>query len=163
MNRPIAHSSIRRTVSGEVCLAMIRSDLQLPNMTAGRPCPSVARSMVSLPVFGRGVFLLDVYLIWCGTGFSHLQAAPGDIKWQSQFGDFLANPPAIGVDNTIYVGSWNAYKVYALDGASGQKKWDYATGGQVVSAPAIGADNTVYFGSYDRKVYALDGTTGQKK
>ena len=69
--------------------------------------------------------------------------------------------PAIGSDDTVYVGSHD--KVYALDGKTGAKKWEFITGKpRDLSAPAIGSDGTVYIGSHD-KVYALDGKTGAKK
>lgn len=69
--------------------------------------------------------------------------------------------PAIGKDETIYVGAWNSY-FYALN-PDGTLKWKFKTPAAyegVSSSAAIGADGTIYFGSNSGYFYALnpDGT-----
>jgi len=67
--------------------------------------------------------------------------------------------PVIGVNGTIYIGSYGADALYALN-PDGTLKWTYTTGGQISGSAAIGADGTIYVGSYDKNLYALnsDGT-----
>ncbi|MBM3242358.1 choice-of-anchor D domain-containing protein, partial [Candidatus Poribacteria bacterium] len=61
--------------------------------------------------------------------------------------------PAIGSDETIYVGSLDNY-LYAIN-PDGTPKWKFSTGGDVDSSPAIGSDGTIYVGSGDYHLYAL--------
>jgi len=61
--------------------------------------------------------------------------------------------PAIGADNTLYVGSEN-YRLYALN-PNGTEVWDYLALGQIYSSFAIGADGTVYFGEILGNFYAI--------
>ena len=70
----------------------------------------------------------------------------------------MASPPAIGSDDTIYVGSWGSSwdnKLYAINGKTGVKLWEFETGHAVHSSPAIGPDGTVYVGSHDKQLYAI--------
>lgn len=67
---------------------------------------------------------------------------PGTVRWEFLTGDGVSSSPAIGVDGTVYVGSYD-YNVYALDGVTGAKKWEFLTGSFVSSSPALGADGTV--------------------
>jgi len=66
----------------------------------------------------------------------------------------LWSSPAIGVDGTVYIGSFDK-KVYALDGKTGTKIWEFETGDRVTSSPSIGTDGIIYIGSYDGLAYAL--------
>lgn len=61
--------------------------------------------------------------------------------------------PAIGPDDTLYVGSidWNIYAV----NPDGTVKWMIHTNGMVTSSPAIGHDGTLYIGSWDGNLYAV--------
>jgi len=79
---------------------------------------------------------------------------PGTVLWEFETGGAVYSSPAIGIDGTVYVGSWDK-KVYALDGKSGAKKWKFQTGDRVCSSPSIGSDGTVYIGSNDKKIYAI--------
>lgn len=88
--------------------------------------------------------------------------ATNNQKWAFQTGGAVYSSPAIGEDDTIYVGSYD-HKLYALDGSTGNKKWAFETGNSIWSSPAIGVDGTVYIGSTDYKVYAVDGVTGTEK
>ncbi|MGD2123026.1 MAG: PQQ-binding-like beta-propeller repeat protein, partial [Gemmatimonadota bacterium] len=80
------------------------------------------------------------------------------IEWEYETGDGVFSSPAVGVDGTVYVGSYDG-KLYAIN-PDGTKKWEFLTGGPVGSSPAIGADGTIYVGSSDSKLYAInpDGT-----
>ena len=54
---------------------------------------------------------------------------------------------AIGLDNTIYFGSYDSNaNIYAV-GKNGNLKWVYPTNGAFYSAPAIGSDGTIYIGN----------------
>ena len=69
---------------------------------------------------GLGVWLLALELSL------PVQASPGELRWRFTTQDGLTGCPAIGVDGTIHVGSWDR-KVYAVNGATGQKKWEFLT------------------------------------
>ena len=67
--------------------------------------------------------------------------------------------PAIGHDDTIYVGSERSGYVYALT-PEGTVKWRARTWGMVLSSPALGVNGLVYVGSCDGRLYALDAQSG---
>ena len=79
---------------------------------------------------------------------------PGTVLWEFKTGGIVYSSPAIGSDDTVYVGS-NDKKLYAINGKSGVKLWEFETGSLVFSSPAIGSDDTVYVGSWDGKLYAI--------
>ena len=74
---------------------------------------------------------------------------------------------AVGLDGTIYVGSYD-YNFYAIScGVSTSAgtctptlAWKFSTALEIDAAAAIGKDGTVYFGSSDNNFYALDSLTG---
>jgi hypothetical protein len=89
-----------------------------------------------------------------------LDGASGAKKWNFATRSFVHSSPAIGVDGTVYVASYDG-KLYALDGASGTKEWEFATGtGEVSASPAIGTDGTIYVGSFFGVFYAVQGFGG---
>lgn len=95
------------------------------------------------------------------TGLSpyNTSANPGTQRWAFATGGFVDSSPTIGVDGTIYVGSYDG-NLYAVE-PGGTQKWKFATGGMInFSSPAIGANGTIYVGSSDHNLYAvnLDGT-----
>ncbi|RKX51936.1 MAG: hypothetical protein DRP50_08090 [Thermotoga sp.] len=47
-----------------------------------------------------------------------MRSQPGTLKWKYKTGDEVFSSPAIGVDGTIYVGSFDDY-LYAINGNSG--------------------------------------------
>ena len=96
------------------------------------------------------------------TGYGLGSGSNGLLKWSFPTGATVFSSPAVGADDTVFVGSTDS-NVYALNGATGAKKWSFAAGTYVSSSPAIGADGTVYIGSGDFNVYALDGATGARK
>ena len=79
---------------------------------------------------------------------------PDTVLWEFVTGSLVYSSPAIGPDDTIYVGSLDN-KLYAINGKSGVKLWEFKTGGRVWSSPSIGSDGTVYVGSGDDKLYAI--------
>lgn len=83
----------------------------------------------------------------------------GTLKWSYDTGTYIAGPPAIGSDGTIYFASGNY--LYALN-PDGTLKWHspghaaYPPG----SAPAIGQSGTIYINTNDGVLQAFrpDGT-----
>ncbi len=76
----------------------------------------------------------------------------GDLLWKFKTGDAIDSSPAIGPDETIYVGSNDGY-LYAIN-PNGTLKWKYDVGGPVKSSPAIGTAG-IYFG-YGKYLYSVD-------
>ena len=105
-----------------------------------------------------GILLLDK-----GEGNAATQE-PGTLLWSFETGDEVTSSPAIGPDDTVYVGSKD-HKVYALDGKTGAIKWEYTSKTKIGAPPAIGSDGTVYIGTglTGAELLALEGTTGEKK
>ena len=116
-------------------------------------------------IVSEGSYWLDV-MVGKGTMVSSkgaeftvsLPPPVGTQKWAFTAGGRLVSSPAIGVDGTIYVGSYDG-NLYAVN-PDGTQRWVFATGDLVFSSPAIGADGTIYVGSFDNNVYAInpDGT-----
>ena len=84
--------------------------------------------------------------------------AAGHLKWRYPTGGRVSSP-AIAVDGTVYVSSYDGY-LYAIappndSSQSGDLQWRYPIGGIVYSSPAIGADGTVYVGGTDGYLYAI--------
>ncbi len=73
------------------------------------------------------------------------QFGPGETAVESS--------PAVGVDGTIYFGSFNR-RVYAVD-ANGRERWSFAVDAPIWGSPAIGPDGTVYIGTIGGRLYAL--------
>jgi outer membrane protein assembly factor BamB len=80
------------------------------------------------------------------------------LKWRVQIAVrrevYMYSSPAIGLDGTVYVGSYDS-SLYAVS-PGGAVKWRFATGGEVASSPAVGSDGTVYVGSDDGCLYAVN-------
>jgi outer membrane protein assembly factor BamB len=74
-------------------------------------------------------------------------------QWRFRTGDVITSSPAIGADDTIYIGSEDGY-LYAL-APDGKEKWRFQTNDKIVSSPAIGPDGTIYVGSLDGQLYAV--------
>ena len=55
------------------------------------------------------------------------KATAGDKLWEFQTGDNVFSSPAIGSDDTVYVGS-DDKKLYAINGKTGVKLWEFQTG-----------------------------------
>jgi len=104
-------------------------------------------------------FLLSVLVMFISVQFLTAQT-PGTKKWEFQTSGSVYSSPAIGIDGTVYIGSYD-HKLYAID-PTGTKKWEFETGGDIHSSPAIYSDGTVYVGSRDEKFYAIN-PNGTKK
>ena len=74
--------------------------------------------------------------------------------WEFETGAKVWASPAIGLDGTVYIGSWDN-KLYAINGKTGGKLWEFETG--MRASPSIGFDGTVYVGSF-----AVNGKSGDK-
>ena len=83
-------------------------------------------------------------------------SSDGTLKWSYLTGEDIDSSPAISLDGTIYVGSYDNY-LYALN-PDGTLKWRYLTGGAVTSSPAISLDGTIYVGSWDFYLYVFGST-----
>jgi len=77
------------------------------------------------------------------------------VGWAFVADSYISSSPAIGTDNTIYIGSGDN-KLYAINSVDGTKKWEFLTGDVISSSPAIGTDGTIYVGSWDGYLYAIN-------
>lgn len=95
-----------------------------------------------------------------GNGPSEIVAISpeGEVQWTFATADRVERSLALGVDGTVYAGSWDG-NLYAIN-PDGSLKWSFTTAGLVRSAPVVVADGTVYVASEDCNIYALnpDGT-----
>ena len=80
----------------------------------------------------------------------------GTLKWVFETEDGCESSPAIGPDNTIYVGSYDGY-LYALTDKQthASLKWKFKTNGAIDGSPIVDGDGTIYVGSRDGYLYAL--------
>ncbi len=96
-----------------------------------------------------------------------LEGATGRTLWEFHVGGYWVSSPAIGAEETVYLGGgYRTGRVCAVDGRTGQKRWELPVAGEVTSGPAIGWDEIVYVGvsvgpPYSGKVQAVNGATGQ--
>jgi len=90
----------------------------------------------------------------------------GTLKWRYfAEGLILLSCPAIAVDGTIYIGSWDNC-LHAVN-PDGTRKWTFDTDDEIVSSPAIGSDGTIYFGTMAGagtigKIFALNPNGTEK-
>lgn len=82
----------------------------------------------------------------------------GSLKWKFQGTYGFHSSPTIGLDGTIYIGSYDDY-LYAIN-PDGSMKWKFKTNGDVKSSAVIDIHGNIYFGSTDDYLYAVknDGT-----
>ncbi len=109
-----------------------------------------------------------------GSGKVHAFDTNGNEIWVSEDNTAGSLAPSLSSDGTLYVGTGQDGKVYAIDASNGQTKWAYQTGINpdydpndpkdppygVLATIVIGADGTVYAGAIDGVMHALrsDGT-----
>ena len=81
----------------------------------------------------------------------------GTLKWKFEMKDGVESSPAIGLDGTVYVGSYDG-TLYAIEDAGGlaRLRWSYETDGPIEGSPIIDGDGTVYIGSKDGYLYAFN-------
>lgn len=96
-----------------------------------------------------------------GLSLTGLQAITAEEKyygatnlWQFRIDGGSRSSPALGRDDTIYIGSW-AGDLFALN-PEGSERWRFQTGFEITSSPAVGSDGTVYVGCRDHRLYAVD-------
>ncbi len=80
--------------------------------------------------------------------------------WKFRIAGGSRSSPALGLDGTIYVGSWEGY-LFAFN-PNGALRWRFRTGFEITSSPAVGPDGTVYVGCRDHRLYAVT-PAGQKR
>ncbi len=78
-------------------------------------------------------------------GWLYAIDADGSVRWVRGFGDVVRCAPAIGADQTVYVGCFD-YNLYALAPDNGVK-WVFQARNAVTTTPAVGPDGTIYFGA----------------
>ena len=86
--------------------------------------------------------------------------------WSYPTGDALLSSPALGSNDTVYVGSYDQY-LYAINSTNGQLRWRYSVkparnneAAYIFSAPAIATDGTIYFGT-DHQLGGNGGSAGE--
>ncbi len=77
----------------------------------------------------------------------------GAVRWTFSTGGWVDAAPAVAVDGTIYVASWNAH-LHALT-PDGRESWKFRTRRPLLAGPVVGDDGTVYAASEDGCLYAL--------
>ncbi len=81
----------------------------------------------------------------------------GSQRWSLPTGSKVRSTPAIGVDGTVFCGSYD-WRLYCI-ATNGTTNWTYTTGFNIFSSPVIGLNGTLYVGSADSKLYALPAST----
>jgi len=85
------------------------------------------------------------------------------LKWKFNTGGVIESSPAIGLDETIYVGSDSGI-MFAIT-PEGNEKWRFQTGGRITSSPTaytLAGIERIVFGSEDKNVYALRADNGEE-
>ena len=90
--------------------------------------------------------------------------------WESDQDTASSLTPSLSSDGTIYTGTGNDGKVYAINSSNGKTKWSYQTGQNpnytgsnpkdpqygVLATIVIGADGIIYVGAMDGAMHALN-------
>ncbi len=79
-------------------------------------------------------------------------------KTTEDLGGSIVGKPAVGLDGTLYVGTFGSQLV-ALDGATGSVKWRFSTKDWVWAGPALD-NNILYFGDLSGNFYAVNASDG---
>ena len=86
--------------------------------------------------------------------------------WSYPTGGELLSSPALGSNDTVYVGSYDQY-LYAINSTNGQIRWRFSVEptrsneyAYIWSSPAIGGDGTIYFGT-DHHLGGNGGSDGE--
>jgi outer membrane protein assembly factor BamB len=100
-----------------------------------------------------------------------LDITDGHILWTFYCWFSWIESSAAILDGTVYVGSSDAQRLYAIDAASGSPKWEFDTGGSVWARPAV-TEDAVYAGAvgvadyivdHEGGFFAIDRTTGEAR
>jgi outer membrane protein assembly factor BamB len=110
--------------------------------------------------------MLALILLWLGP-IQAVQSAPSMTPlWSYATGDALLSSPALGSNDTVYVGSYDQY-LYAINSTNGQMRWRFSVEptrnneyAYIWSSPAIAVDGTIYFGT-DHHLGGNGGSDGE--
>ncbi|HPC38611.1 MAG TPA: PQQ-binding-like beta-propeller repeat protein [Exilispira sp.] len=105
----------------------------------------------------KKIFLIIFIFVLVFSFFSSSNNSYGTLKWSFKTNGEIFSSPAIGSDETIYVGS-DDENLYAIN-SDGTLKWMFKTDGSITSSPAIGNDGTIYVGSLDGHIYAIGSSS----
>ncbi|MBN1535310.1 MAG: PQQ-like beta-propeller repeat protein [Anaerolineales bacterium] len=88
-------------------------------------------------------------------------SSDGQLIWKTKqsLGGAIVGSPAIGSNNTLYVGSFGS-KMFAINADNGEILWSFPTEAWVWSGPVC-KDNVLYFGDLNNAFYALDAENGK--
>jgi outer membrane protein assembly factor BamB len=125
---------------------------------------ATGRPVQSSPLVAGGL----VYFGGRDAALHALDIKTGVEKWvyNSPQASWMPSSAALWND-TLYVGSSNAYTFYAINAATGEIKWKVTTPGRSFSSPAV-AGGVVYYGDATGQgdgvghLYALDALSGQQ-
>lgn len=103
--------------------------------------------------------------VLAGAGEPALHAvdpATGAVQWTSNIDKQIVGTPVVGPAGTIYMGSGNSNRMYAIR-PQGTVKWFHESIGRPTKSTAIGRDRTLYFGTVDGgTVHAVDSDGSRK-
>jgi outer membrane protein assembly factor BamB len=127
---------------------------------ANNPIQSSPLTVDNKLIFGsRGAFLFG------------LDKSSGEELWKTNYwGSWVESSPVL-YEGTVYVGSSDYRKVFALDPETGRPKWKFQTEGWTWATPAM-SENSVYIGivgtpenrkGMPGKIYCIDRKTGEAK
>lgn len=77
---------------------------------------------------------------------------PGRI-WKYYVNAVIESSPAIGIDGTIYFGTYNSLNGFFAISHYGLRKWQGACKGAIVSSPAVDINGTIYVGAWSNLLY----------
>jgi len=97
---------------------------------------------------------MNVYFGSLGRKVYAVNAQTGKQAWVQKVDGAVLGSPALGTDNTLYVGSYgDSGTVYALNTANGGTRWSVAASSWIWSGPALDG-TTLYFGDGKGSLYA---------
>ena len=103
--------------------------------------------------------LRDAIYLTCRGSLYCIDRSVGTILWQTQL-DFVPGTTPCSTIASVFIGSFDFYRVYQVDTTLKYEK-DWFKASEQVSTTPMYENPTLYFGSHDGKVYAYD-TTGHK-
>lgn len=91
-------------------------------------------------------------------GFRALDAATGDVLWETSF-ELQFGSSASVAGEVLYVGNYDG-TLYALDGSDGDVLWRHDTGSRITKSSPLVSDGKVLVGSHDA-LHAVDAEDGE--
>jgi len=97
------------------------------------------------------------------TGLRFMSVKLGGVqKWATKTGGSIYSTPALASDGTLFVGSYDDGKGYAI-GPDGKIIWQFATQKHIFASPVVDQKSgSVYLGGTDNYVYAITPQGGEK-